>query len=163
MIIPKTKSSWKRLQPSNLKEALRLNKEYARHFHRLTVPAIAELMNVSEDTLYKWLSTGHMPLTAVPAYEHICHIDYVTQYMAYRSHKLIIDIPNGKKAKPIEIAALQQIAAQAMTQLIAHYHDKEEAEDLDKTVEVLTQLIGGVAYHRENIQTQPDIFAGAEQ
>ena len=162
MIIPKTKSSWKRLQPSNLKEALRLNKEYARHFQRLTVPAIAELMNESEDTLYKWLSTGRMPLTAVPSYEHICGIDYVTQYMAYRSHKLIIDIPKGKKATPIEIAALQQIAAQAMTKLITYYNQDKD-DDLDSTIAVLTQLIGGVAYHRENIQEQPDIFAGEEQ
>ena len=159
MIIPKTKNAWKRLQPSNLRDALRLNKEYARSFSRLTVPAIAELMGESEDTLYKWLSTGRMPVTIVPLYEHICGIDYVTQYLAYRSHKIIIDIPTGKVASEVEISDLQSISAKSMSLLIAHY---QTGEDIDRTIEAMTQLLGGVAYHRENIQAQPDLFGSDE-
>ncbi|MEW4983107.1 MAG: hypothetical protein AB1Y26_07730 [Cycloclasticus sp.] len=160
MQIPKTQTAWKRLQPSNLRDALRLTKQYARAFKRLTVPAIAELMGETEETLYKWLSTGRMPVTLVPVYEHICGIDYVTQYLAYRNYKLIIDIPTGKAASEVGMAELQKVSAEAMSLLIAHYQD---GDNLEKTTETLTQLMGGVAYHRENIQAQPDLFAGEEK
>lgn len=161
MRIPKTKAAWKRLQPSNLREALRLNKEYARHFNRLTVPAIAELIGVSEDLLYKWLSNGSMPTNLIPAYEHTCGIDYVTQYLAHRSHKLLIDIPTGKAAGEIGMSELQQVSADAMSLLIKFYR---EGEDIEKTTQALTQLMGGIAFHRENIHTQPELeFEGGDE
>ena len=161
MRIPKTKAAWKRLQPSNLKEALRYCKEYARHFNRLTVPAIAEMMGVSDDLLYKWLSTGSVPANLIPMYEHLCGIDYVTQYLAYRSHKLLIDIPTGKAASEIGVAEIQQISANAMSLLIKFYRD---GEDLEKTTTALTQLMGGIAFHRVNIHTQPELeFEGEDE
>lgn len=154
MILPKTKAAWKRLQPSNLRESSRYCKEYARTFKRLTVPAIAELMGITEDTLYKWLSTGNMPATMIPVYENVCGIDYITQYLALRSHKLLIDIPIGKKAQPIEISELQSVVAKGMSMLIECY---KEGGDVIKTAEALTQIMGGVAFHRENIQRELEL------
>lgn len=142
------------MQPTNIREALRLCKEYARQFKRLTVPAIAELMGVSEDTLYKWLSTGGMPSHLLPAYEHICGVDYVTQYMAYRSYKLMIDIPTGKAANEVGLAELQRVSAEAMSLLIKFY---QNGEGLEETSAAMTELMKGIAYHRENIQTQPEL------
>lgn len=156
MKLPKTKASWKRLQANSVKDALRLNKEYARTFKRLTVPAIAELMAISEDRLYKWLSTGDMPTSYIPAYEHICGVQYVTQYLGIRTGKILIDIPNGRNPKEIELAALQKLSAHAISLLINHYHDDEDA-DIDKTSAALTRLLQGVAYHRENIKAQPEL------
>jgi transcriptional regulator with XRE-family HTH domain len=150
--IPKTKAAWKRLQASSLKEAFRMDKEFARQFKRLTVPAIAELMGVSEDSLYKWLSNASMPSNLIPSYEHVCGIDYITQYFAIRSHKLLIDIPIGRKAAEIDIADLQEITAEAMSLLIKFYRN---GENLEQTTSALTNLMGGIAFHRENIQTQP--------
>lgn len=162
MILPKTKAAWKRLQPSNLRDSLRLCKEYARQFNRLTVPGIAELIDETEDTLYKWLSTGKMPATKIPVYEHVCGIDYVTQYLAYRSHKLLIDIPSGVPASEVEISELQSIVADGMALLIRFYKDGDNEE---KTIEGLTRIMGGVAFHRENIQHQPELplFEGADK
>ncbi|WP_244913020.1 hypothetical protein [Methylophaga nitratireducenticrescens] len=160
MRIPKTKAAWKRLQPSTLREAFRCNKEYAREIKRLTVPAIAELMAVSDDALYKWLSNASMPSNLIPVYEHVCGIDYVTQYFSYRSHKLLIDIPTGKSASEVGVSELQQIAAEAISLLIKFYR---EGEDLEKTTASLTQLMGGIAYHRVNINTQPELeFEGSD-
>lgn len=162
MRIPKTKAAWKRIQPNNMKDALRLNKEYARQFKRLTVPAIAELMAISEDRLYKWLSTGDMPVSFIPAYELICGMDYVTQYMGYRSHKLMIEIPTGKKADELGMAELQQLSADAMSLLIKFYR---EGESVDIVTSALTRLLAGVAFHRENViaQSQPGLdFEGEE-
>ncbi|WP_197722094.1 hypothetical protein [Sulfuriflexus mobilis] len=161
MRLPKTKAAWKRLQPSNLRDAMRLCNEYARYFNRLTVPAIAELMDVTESVLYKWLSNGHMPASKIPAYENICGIDYVTQYLAIRSHKLLIDIPTGKAAEALDINELQLIIARGMGLLMRFYTDGSNVEE---TAEALTQIMGGVAYHRENIQRQPelDMFAEGE-
>lgn len=154
MRLPKNKADWKRLQPTNLKQALRLCKEYARQFKRLTVPAIAELMGVSEDVLYKWLSTGGIPAHLLPAYEHICGIDYVTQYMAYRSYKLMIDIPTGRAINEVDFVEMQSISADAMSLLLKFY---QSGEGLEKTVSALTSLMKGIAYHRENIQSQPEL------
>lgn len=162
MIIPKTKAAWKRIQPNNMKDALRLNKEYARQFKRLTVPAIAELMAISEDRLYKWLSTGDMPVSFIPAYELVCGMDYVTQYMGYRSHKLMIEIPTGKKTDELGMAELQQLSADAMSLLIKFYR---EGESVDIVTSALTRLLAGVAFHRENViaQSQPGLdFEGDE-
>lgn len=161
MRVPKTQAAWKRLQPSNLKESLRYCKEHARQFKRLTVPAIAELIGVSDDVLYKWLSNGSIPLNHLPAYEHVCGVDYVTQYQASRHHKLLIDIPVGKAASEIGVAELQQVSAEAMSLLIKFYRD---GDNVEKTVEALTQLMGGIAFHRENIQTQPELeFEGGDE
>jgi hypothetical protein len=142
------------MQPSNLRDAMRLCKEYARQFHRLTVPAIAELIDETEDTLYKWLSTGKMPATKIPSYEHVCGIDYVTQYLALRSHKLLIDIPTGRTAGAMDVAELQTVMAKGMSLLISHYN---EGGDIDEVVASLSQIMGGVAYHRENVQRQPEL------
>lgn len=142
------------MQPSSLREAFRLCKEYAREFQRLTVPAIAELMGETEDTLYKWLSTGRMPTVLIPAYENVCGIDYVTQYLALRSHKLLIDIPTGKAAGAMEVAELQAAMANGVSQLINYYQD---GGDMDAVVTELTRIMGGVAYHRENVQRQPEL------
>lgn len=154
MKLPKTKSAWKSLQPNNIKDALRLCKEYARQFERLTVPAIAELIGTSEDTLYKWLSTGAMPAYLIPAYENVCGIDYVSRYLVYRNHKLIIDIPTGKKAKQLDTAEFQRVAADAISKLVTFYADHS---GLEETTAALTNLISGAAYHRENINTQPEL------
>ncbi|MDH5259402.1 MAG: hypothetical protein OEX07_15420 [Gammaproteobacteria bacterium] len=154
MRFPETNAAWKRLQPNNLREASRYCKEYARAFKRLTIPAVAELMGVTEDTLYKWLSTGNMPATMIPVYENVCGIDFITQYLALRSHKLLIDIPIGKKATPIEIGELQSVIAKGMSLLISLYQDGGDANEV---AEVLTKIMAGVAYHRENIKRQPEL------
>lgn len=161
MRIPKTKAAWKKLQATNMKEAMRFCKEYARQFNRLTVPAIAELMGESDDTLYKWLSTGRLPAMLIPAYEHICGIDYITQYLAYRSHKLMIEIPAGKTVNELGINELQQISAEAMGLLIKFYR---EGGDPESVASSLTQVMAGIAYHRENVLTQPSLeFDGDDE
>ncbi|OOZ41634.1 hypothetical protein BOW53_02850 [Solemya pervernicosa gill symbiont] len=162
MRIPKTKAAWRRLQPSNLREAFRLCKDYARQHHRRTVPAIAELIDETEDTLYKWLSNGKMPASKIPAYEHACGIDYVTQYLALRGHKLLIDIPTGKAAEMMDLNELQLVISQGMTLLMQFYQDQADPEE---TAEALTKILGGVAYHRANVacdEPELDLFAGAE-
>jgi len=161
MNIPKTKTAWKRLQPSNIKQAFRFCKEYARHHKRLTVPAIAELMGKSDDLLYKWLSNGEMPTTLIPAYEHICGIDYVTQYLAYRGHKLLIDIPAGGKVSELDSNELQIVLNDAVNRLL-HFYQQESG--FEETFAALTKAMCGLAYHRKNIQTQQELalFDGDE-
>lgn len=161
MRIPKTKAAWKKLQATSLKEAFRLDKEYAREIKRLTVPAIAELMGASEDSLYKWLSNASMPSNLLASYEYICGIDFVTRYHALRNHKVLIDIPTGKQASEIGLAEFQQLSAETTSLLIKCYQGNE---DIDKTVDGLTKLIAGAAFHRANIQTQPEFeFDGDDE
>jgi len=70
------------VQPTSLRDALRLCKDHALERSNYSVERIADLMDVSSDLLYKWLSTGKMPVSSVPAYEHICGISLVTRWLA---------------------------------------------------------------------------------
>ncbi|MGB3289607.1 MAG: iron ABC transporter permease [Burkholderiaceae bacterium] len=56
--------NWKRVYPSNIVDAFRLCKDYALERRRLSVERIAELMGVTSDVLYKWLSNGRMAVGA---------------------------------------------------------------------------------------------------
>ena len=76
--------NWKRVHPSSLHDALRLCKDHALEKRNCSVERkrIAELMDVTADLLYKWLSNGRMPVSSVPAYEHICGINFVSRWLA---------------------------------------------------------------------------------
>jgi len=62
--IPMTKRNWKRVQPSSLRNALELCKDYAKERHNLSVERIADRMGLSDHwTVYKWIQTGRIPPT----------------------------------------------------------------------------------------------------
>ena len=60
--------NWKRFRASSLRDAMRACKDYALERRKLSVSRIAELMgDVTEDSLYGWLSKGRMPVALVRA------------------------------------------------------------------------------------------------
>ena len=74
--------NWKRIQPSSLRDALRLCKDHALEKKNYSVERIADLMGITADLLYKWLANGRMPASAIPAYELITGINFVTRWLA---------------------------------------------------------------------------------
>ena len=48
--------NWKRIQPSSLRDALRLCKDHALEKKNYSVERIADLMGITADLLYKWLA-----------------------------------------------------------------------------------------------------------
>ncbi|PHS33407.1 MAG: hypothetical protein COA95_00015 [Methylophaga sp.] len=70
-------------------------------------------MGVSEDRFYKCLSNGGMLTNLVPVYEYVYGIDLVTQYLAVRNNKILIEISTGKKVNEISIVELKEVTAEA--------------------------------------------------
>lgn len=140
--------NWKNIQPTSLTHALRLCKDYAIERKRLSVERIADLMGVTHDSLYKWLSTGRMPAVLIPAYEHACGVQFVTRWLAVSSNKLIVDMPTGRQASNQDIQSLHLNFSQAIAQLINFYNGTETA---DNTLASLQTILQDLVGHRENV------------
>lgn len=141
--------NWKRVYPSNVIDALRLCKDHALERRRLSVERIAELMGVTADVLYKWLSTGRMPATMVPGYEHACGINLVSRYLATSGGRLVIDMPTGRAASPGDVQALQQTLHDAVGALLAYYN---QGGDPATTAAAVMAGVEQLAYHHKNVQ-----------
>lgn len=122
---------------------------YARERRRLSVDRVADLMGLpSRWSIYKWLENGRLPATLIPPFEHACGVDFVTQYLAHSKHKLLVDIPTGRQATEMELHELQGAFGEALGLLIKVYHGAVEP---DQASAALNRLMGGLAWHRENI------------
>ena len=147
---------WKRVQPSNLRDAFRLCKEFAREKKNLSVERIADEMGISDDLLYKYLSDGSMKAREIRVFERICGAQFVTNHLTASANRVVIDIPTGRAASALEINELQTVIADAMGLLIRFYGgDADQAA----TEAGLTEILIGVAWHRENAHksTQPEL------
>ena len=152
-----TKRNWKRIQPTSLRNALELCKDFAKERHNLSVERIAESMGLTDHwTVYKWIQTGRIPANMIRPYETACGIDYVTRWLAASSGRLLIDIPTGRKADAADMQALQELLNTAVGQLLQFYGGKAEAGD---TLAAIQQAMEGLAWHRGNVQkhAQPEL------
>jgi len=152
----KRKRNWKRVQATSLREAFRLCKDYARETKNLSVERIAELMGVTEDSLYKWLANASMPAHLIPTYEHICGCHFATDYLALSNNRLVIEIPTGKAADARSMMELQGDLTRAAATLIEFYEGKAHLDDADAKVLL---AIRGLAFHHDNIHKieQPEL------
>lgn len=124
--------------------------EYGRQKKNLSVDRIADRMGLANKwTLYKWMENGRMPAVLIPAFEHACGATYVTTYLATAAHKLLIDIPVGKKPIDTDILTLNSNFNDAVS-LLSRFYKGES--DIQETINSLTNTIESMAYHRENIQ-----------
>lgn len=140
--------NWKTVQPTSLIHALRLCKDYAIERKRLSVERIADLMGVTHDSLYKWLSTGRIPAVLIPGYENVCGVQFVTRWLAASSGKLVIDMPKGHEATAEDIQNLQMSLNMAVGELIRFY---QTMTDQDTTLASLQTALESLAGHRANV------------
>ncbi|MEI7456582.1 MAG: hypothetical protein WCK93_07620 [Nitrosomonadales bacterium] len=141
--------NWKRVQPSSLRDALRLCKDHALDKKNYSVERIADLMDVTADLLYKWMSNGKMPVSSIPAYEHICGINFVSRWLAASEGYLVIQAPTGRNATPDDMHALQELLNSAAGQLLQFYSGKAEA---GVVLAAIQQGMEGLAWHKGNVQ-----------
>lgn len=153
--LPKQRD-WKRIRPTSLREAFRLCKEHAREKKNLSIDHIAELLDATPDALYKWLSNASMPSGKIQAYECICGIHLVTEYLAATGNRIVIEIPTGRAVDALEINHLQLVINDAIGTLIRYYNG---GADQASTEAGLTEILRGVAWHRENVHksAQPEL------
>lgn len=141
--------NWKRVQPGNLRDALRLCKDHALEKKNYSVERIADLMAVTGDVLYKWLATGKMPANIIPNYELICGINLVTRWLAASTGHLMIAAPTGRNATAQDMQALQEVLHAAAGQLLQFYAGKVEA---DAVLAAIQSGMEGLAWHKGNVE-----------
>lgn len=141
---------WKHLRATSLVHALRLCKEYAQAKQQLSVERIADRMGATHDSLYKWLGTGRMPAILVPAFEHACGCHYASDFLAATPGRMVIDMPNGRKASKTELLDMNSSWAEALQLMTAFYADPT-AVDAEKTLAALHQHMEQVAFHHANV------------
>ncbi|MFB9160382.1 hypothetical protein [Chromobacterium violaceum] len=152
-----SRRNWKRLQPSSLRHALELCKDFARERHSLSVERIAERMGLADHwTLYKWIQNGRMPICLVRAYEAVCGINYATRWLAASGGFLLIDMPTGRNASAEDIQVLQQTLNDAVGLLLQFHAGKGQEAD---TLAALQQGLEGLAWHHRNVEQylQPEL------
>jgi len=144
-----TRRRWKRVQPTSLRHALELCKEFAIAMNNMSVERIATRMAVADHwSLYKWISSGRMPAVMIPAYEAACGINYVTQWLAGASGKLLIDVPTGRKSTGQELNDLQAELTSAMSALLAFHSGATDAEE---TLAAVRTAMEGLGWHHANV------------
>lgn len=141
--------NWKRIQPNSLRDALRLCKDHALEKKNYSVERIADLMGVTADLLYKWLANGRMPAASIPAYEHICGINFVTRWLAASTGHLMIAIPTGRTTTPTDMQALQMLLNTAVGKLLEFHSGQANAAD---ALAAIQQGMEGLAWHKGNVE-----------
>lgn len=150
------KRDWKRVVPASLIEAFRLCKDYAHERKNLSVERISGLMGVTADALYKWLATGRMPANLIPAYEHICGIDFVSRHLALSAGKLVVSMPTGRQIEAADVQELQMVLNRAVGEILSFAQGATQAPEALAAIEA---GMGGLAWHRANVlkHQQPEL------
>lgn len=156
-----TPRNWKRVQPTSLRNAMELCKDKG-IAAGLSVQRIADRTALVDHwTLYKWISTGRMPVSYVRAFETVCRADYITRWLAVSGGKLVIDIPAGRDASAEDMQALQELLNTAVGQLLAFHAGRAQAPE---TLAAISQAMEGLAWHRLNVEKhgQPELALAGE-
>ncbi len=151
---------WKRVQPSSLRDALKLCQLHGKERHNYSIERIAALMGLEDHwALYKWIANGRMPAVMIPAFEQVCGINLVSRWLAASSGKVLIDIPTGRASKASDIQTLQGVLHDAAGALMAFYSDDLEAT---ATLAAIQAGLEELAWHRGNVQqhAQPQLELG---
>ncbi len=149
MTFQKRTRNWKNVRATNIRDALRLCKDYAKDKQNLSVAQIAELLSITEEALYKWLSSGSMPAHKILAYEHVCGCHFVTDYLASSNGQLVIQIPLGRAPTPMEINDLQMLINESLRDLMLYYDGNSDPKNTENS---LTSALMGLAVHREVVK-----------
>ncbi|NLR73555.1 hypothetical protein [Leeia aquatica] len=152
-----SRPNWSRIQPSSLRHALELCKDFAKARRNQSVERIAERMGLTDHwTVYKWIQTGRIPANMIRPYETACGIDYITRWLAASAGRLLIDIPTGRDASAEDMQKLQEVLNTAVGQLLQFYGGKAEAAD---TLAAIRNAMEGLAWHRGNVEkhAQPEL------
>jgi hypothetical protein len=142
--------------PTSLRAAFEADKAHALAKHRRGTERLAELMATTPAALYKWLETDSMPVNRLAAWEHITGSDCVVRYLAAAAHRVVIEIPTGRKSATTDVHALQTTLNNAVGVLLAFMNGDA---DRDTTLAALGAGLESMAWHRENVRKndQPEL------
>lgn len=142
------KRKWKSLHAASLSEAVELCIERASE-RRRPAKVLADLMGVELKTMYRWLAETSMPLNRVRQFEEFCGARFISEYLCVADgHRIVIEIPTGRRPGVADLASLQTAFAEAAAVLCRYYasgHEQVEA------ITALTHAMTQAGYHRENV------------
>lgn len=142
--------------PSSLRAAFEADKVHALRHRRLSIERLAELMNTTPATLYKWIEAETMPARALIAWQHLTGSSNVVRYLAACESAVVVSIPAGRRTNAEDVNALQATLTTAVGALLAFMSG---GEDRDSTLGKLGAGLEGLAWHRENVRKsiQPEL------
>ncbi|MGH8782081.1 hypothetical protein [Paraburkholderia sp.] len=151
-----SRRNWNRIVPTSLPQAFRLGKDYASEKRNLSVERIAELMAITDDSLYKYQATGRMPATLIPVYENVCGVNFVSRYLAASSGNLVIPVPTGRTVAPVDVRELQTVLNDAVGAILDFAVGRRQA---DETLAAIHAGMCALAWHHGNVERadQPDL------
>ncbi|MBN8283403.1 hypothetical protein [Zoogloea sp.] len=142
--------------PTSLRQAFDMDKAHANKRYRLTIERLAELMNTTPATLYKWIETDSMPARALLAWQHLTGANNVARYLASAEGGVLIKIPTGKAPTADDVHILQATLNGAIGALLGFISgETDQATTLGKLGAGLESL----AWHRANVAKaeQPEL------
>lgn len=151
------RTSLNKRSPISIPHAIELCLEFAKQKKNLSVDRVADGMGLANKwVLYKWMESGRLPAVMIRPLEQTCGADFVTRYLSHAAYKLLIDVPTGRKIKPVDINQLQSRFTESVSLLLAFYDGTKDQAD---TMASLTELMEGVAWHHKNIEqfSQPQL------
>lgn len=157
-----TPRQWKRVQPTTLRDALKLTQRHAYERFNYGIERIAALMGLEDHwALYKWIANGRMPAVMIPVFEQVCGINLVSRWLAASAGKVLIDVPTGRAVTTQDTQRLQEILTETTGTLLAFYAGKNDAPD---TLAALQNALEELAWHRGNVQqhAQPQLELGEQ-
>lgn len=144
------RKNWNTLVPRSPREAVEACVEVARVRRNRSVEQLAvdHMAQASHHVLYKWMTNGRLPLSLILPLEHACGYPLVTKYLAAAHGKLLIDIPTGRAATPVDVQRLQSLLHTATGALMEFYGGSQTAAE---TLEAIRAALEGLSWHHGNV------------
>lgn len=142
--------------PSSLRAAFDADKAHAFKHRRLNIERLAELLGTTPATLYKWIETGSMPVTALIAWQHLTGANNVVRYLASREAAVVINVPAGRAITSEDLHELQTTLNDSVGALL-----KCKAREIDRDTarSAVGAGIEDLAWHWANLEKydQPEL------
>ncbi|MCU7842165.1 MAG: hypothetical protein KZQ94_22720 [Candidatus Thiodiazotropha sp. (ex Troendleina suluensis)] len=151
--------NWKNFRANSRREAVEACIRHAREMHNASVERVAEEAGLEGHwRIYKWMESGDVPLRLVIPFQKACGCTFITDYMAYATHKLVISMPTGRQADSRSIFKLQAHLNATVGYMLQY--DEQHADQLaEKAINAIKTAMEDLAYHQINIekQRQPEL------
>lgn len=154
---------WKHAQPTSLRNAFELCRDFAQENRRMSVAAIAELMGIKTNTFYNYMEEGSMPSNMIRGFESHCGCHYVSSWLVTSSGaRMVIDIPTGRTLRAIDVQQLQAVLHTAVGKIIDW---AAKRADVESVLAAIHAGLAGLAWHHTNISKaqQPELEFGGNE
>jgi len=144
----RTKAAWRKLTPRNIYEAAEWTAEFGRQHNQMSRERLCDHFGNELSTTGKWISQANLPMKRIIAFEQLCGINFVSQYLNLAQGYITVKIPTGSRAEHKDLTELQIFMTEIGALLIKGYDGRENPEDVKNGIQT---LIADLAFHQKNI------------